>query len=85
MTVLAEAEEAVAGDRNDNYGHPADDLARTARMWSGLFGIDITAEQVAWAMVLLKASRQVHRPLRDNLVDAAGYLRCVELIQERSK
>jgi hypothetical protein len=33
-------------------------------------------------MVLLKTMRDGNMPKRDNLVDAAGYLRCVERVEE---
>jgi len=37
---------------------------------------------VCWMMVLLKASRQMNAPKRDNLVDAAGYIGLIERIQK---
>lgn len=45
-----------------------------------------TAEDVALMMTLLKIARETKHTNRDNLVDAAGYLACFELItDERTK
>jgi len=35
-SVLDEAKRITEGSRQSNYGHPADDFARTARMWTGI-------------------------------------------------
>ena len=63
----------VYGDRNDSYGHPADDYSRTAQIWSALLGFEVTPAQAALCMIGLKLSREVHKPKRDNLVDLHGY------------
>lgn len=81
-TVLEEAQRLVQGDRQAAYSHPKDDMGRTAQMWSGYFGFHVTAEQVAHCMVLVKLSRECHKHHRDNLVDAAGYLLCADMIRE---
>jgi hypothetical protein len=52
-------------------------------MWSTFLGVEITPEQVCWMMVLLKASREVHRSTRDNRIDAVGYLGNLDMIEER--
>ena len=85
-SVLREAEVLVNGDRNAQYGDPNQDFARTAAMWtayiSGLIERDgddwaIETQDVAWMMVLLKASRSTTSPnKRDHYVDAAGYIAC---------
>lgn len=72
-SVLREAERIV-GARNQDYGDPADDLGRQARMWSAILGVEITPQQVALCMVCVKMSRAVKSPgLRDHYVDMAGY------------
>ncbi|KKN88356.1 hypothetical protein LCGC14_0249190 [marine sediment metagenome] len=81
-SILEEAGELVAGPREDDYGPPIDDWKRTAAIWSAILGITITAEQACMCMVGVKISRQVNKPSRDNLVDAAGYLLCIEMIEE---
>lgn len=85
-TITAEAERLVLGDRQDDYGHPADDFARTGRIWAAILGVDqITPEQVALCMVGVKLSREVNLPKRDNRVDAIGYMLTAELIHQRAE
>lgn len=80
---LLEAQRLVFGPRQNSYGHPADDFARTAKIWSAILGHDITAEQVGLCMMGVKLSRQVNRPKFDNLTDLAGYSATVARIRER--
>ncbi len=77
-TILQEAQSIVDGDREATYGRPAVNFERTAVFWSVVFGHPVTMRQVALCMVGLKLAREVHQEKRDNLVDAAGYLRCIE-------
>jgi len=80
------AKSLVYGDRHESYGHPLDDFSKTAKMWSAILGVDVTAEQVAMCMVAVKLSRQVHRQKFDNLVDSTGYVLTLhEVIQERAR
>ena len=80
-SILAEAERLVTSSRNDDYGHPADDLGRAAKIWSAILGIEVTAKQVALCMVGVKLSREINKPKRDNLVDGAGYLLCADMVE----
>jgi hypothetical protein len=82
QTILEEAAGLVDGPRNEAYGHPREDFARTAVMWGAILGCDVTAEQVGLCMVALKISRECHCHKRDNLVDGAGYFRTVEKLHE---
>jgi hypothetical protein len=85
-SVLAEADRIVNGPRRESYGHPLDDYTRTAAMWSGFLGVEISAEDALAMMVMLKLSREKHRPGRDNRVDAAGYVACLDLtVNERTR
>lgn len=80
-TILAEAAELVDADRQVTYGHPRDDFAKTALMWSAIFGVDVTVEQVALAMCCVKISRLLQTPdHRDSVVDLAGYARTYEKV-----
>jgi hypothetical protein len=72
-TVLAEAETIIHGSRQDDYGNAERNQSRIATMWSAYLDVDITPRQVCMMMVLLKVSRDAHKPKRDNLVDLAGY------------
>ena len=80
-TVLQEAQGLVYGDRAASYGSATENFTRTAAGWAQILGVPVTAEQVGLMMVWLKISRQVHKPHRDNLVDAAGYIATVEKVQ----
>jgi hypothetical protein len=81
-SILQEAQDLIHGERQSTYGHPCTNLDRVARLWSVVLGADVTAEQVCLCMALLKVARQVNKPKRDNLVDAAGYLALVERLDE---
>lgn len=81
-SILMEAESLVNGPRQALYGPPAEDFARTARLWTALLWhklkgyADILPRDVAWMMMLLKASRAQHSNKRDHYTDAAGYAAC---------
>lgn len=72
--IVEKAIDLVYGDRNKDYGHPADDYGRTAALWSAFLGHEITPFQAAICMVLVKISREAHKHKPDNLVDSHGYL-----------
>jgi hypothetical protein len=80
-SILTEAMRLTANDRQKQYGHPCDDFARTAQMWTGILasklrpGEEITASDIPLCMISVKLARQAHRHKRDNLVDIAGYAR----------
>lgn len=81
---LQQARELVHSARQSTYGHPLDNWTRTAKIWSAILGIEISAEQALLCMIGVKQAREVHSPHPDNLVDIAGYARWVELcINER--
>jgi len=79
---LQEADDLIHGERNASYGPPNQDFQRTADMWTGLLqfklkeGERILAKDVAWMMMMLKASRAQHSDSRDHYVDAGGYAGC---------
>lgn len=83
-SVLQEAQRLVGGDRGAAYGHPADDMGRTGKIWAAILGIpEVTAAQVALCMQGVKISREVNSPKRDNRVDGPGYWLCLDMIRER--
>lgn len=85
-SILDEAKRITTTVRHGDYGHPSDDFARTARMWSGILaeklrpGVAITAMDVPLCMIAVKLARQAHRHKRDNLVDIAGYARTAAMV-----
>ena len=86
VSILLEANGLVHGERQESYGHPRDDFARTATLASTILAKKLkeplTPEDVALFMVCVKLSRQVNAPKRDNLVDAAGYLETLSMVIE---
>jgi hypothetical protein len=84
VSVIEEALRLVHGDRQESYGHPTEDFARTGRMWGAILGIpDVTPRLVALCLIALKVSRETHRHKDDTLVDIAGYAETLALIEER--
>lgn len=84
-TILEEAAQLTGngGDRHDGYDHPSRNFDRIARMWGVIFDKEITPRQVALAMIAMKVVRDNHQARRDNIVDIAGYARCIERLDER--
>jgi len=83
VNVLEEAAFLVDGNRQADYGHPSVIYARVGRVWGALLGIeDIPAATVCLMLAGMKVARQSIKPKHDNGVDAAGYIRCVEMCEE---
>lgn len=79
QTVLTEARDIIAGDREQTHGEPAKNLSAIAAMWSPIFGATVTPEQVCLAMIALKVARAINSPQhRDHWVDIAGYVALAE-------
>lgn len=83
QTILQEAQSLVYGDRNNSYGHPADDYGRTVQAFNALTGRDLTTEEGVLFMMCVKLSRQAFKHSRDNLVDLAGYAACAQRVHNR--
>jgi hypothetical protein len=81
-TLCDEARRVIYGDREETYGHPSANLDRIAKIWSVIFGVDVTPEQVCWAMVGMKMAREVNAKKDDNIVDSFGYLMLIERVRE---
>lgn len=83
-----EAAELVHGDRQADYGHPMDNYNSLSVVWTGLLLGKLkpmeflTAEDCTMLMTGVKIVRQMHRPKRDNIVDAHGYLMVHEMISD---
>ena len=75
--VLDEAERAVNGNREEDYGSPEQNFETIAKLWSIYLDKDIDPQDVAAMMILLKISRIKNGPGKDdNWVDVAGYASC---------
>lgn len=91
-TVCQEADRLVTDDRQGYYGHPWDNFLLTAQIVTPMLrkklkdGVDLDPEDVAFFMIGLKLAREINRHKRDNLVDAIGYLKCLDMVvEERAK
>ena len=79
----------VYGDRQRDYGHPADNWGRIARYWSAYlfnrFGITVLVEprDVGWMNILQKIARDNEQELAENIDDTAGYAEGMHLVAER--
>lgn len=81
-SVLEEAQRLIHNDRNQSYDHPLDNFKRIATIWSVVFNMPVTEEQVGLAMVGVKLAREAYMPKRDNLVDGAGYFGTIEMLRD---
>ena len=87
-SILDTAKRITGGERQEDYGHPADDLERAAQMWTAILGKKlqpqekVTAGDIPLCMIAVKLARQVHHYRRDNLVDIAGYARTAAMVAE---
>ncbi len=85
-SVCQRAHALTSGDRQNVYGHPSENFGNIAKLWSVYLGREITAEQVAVCMILLKVERLRHAPgHEDSVVDICGYGNCIGMILERSR
>jgi hypothetical protein len=69
---LTEAK-AVIQDRGLQYGHPQDNMQRTARLLSAYLDMPLHDYQVAGIMVLVKLARSMESASVDTYVDMAAY------------
>jgi hypothetical protein len=83
-SALHEAHDLVYGGRGVDYGHPYADYSKTAHLWQPIFGkklkpgVKVEPEDVMLGMIMVKLSRELNRPKRDNRVDGAGYFELLE-------
>ncbi len=74
---LNEAKKCILGDREQDYGSPEDNFTTIAKFWSDYLDKDISAQQVADMMILMKVSRIKNGGgTGDSYVDIAGYAAC---------
>jgi hypothetical protein len=61
------------------------DFGKTAKIWSAILNVDVTAEQVALCMIGVKISRLCNKYKEDSVIDIAGYARTLEMVHEYGK
>lgn len=64
---------AIIEDRGFDYGHPSDNMQRTARLWSAYLEMPIADYQVAACMALVKLARSMETSKVDTFIDMAAY------------
>lgn len=81
--ILEKAQKLVDGrDKSEHYGPPEESMRRIAMIWSGILGVDVSAERVALMMLGVKAARLSIDPKHeDSLIDAGGYIRILERLK----
>ena len=73
--IINEAAVLINGDREHEYGTPADNFQRVADLWYAFDDSKIEPWQVCIKLALLKIGRLGGpKPSRDSFVDAVGYI-----------
>lgn len=89
-SILTEAAEVTSGDRNQAYGHALPNHRDIGYGWTGILRAkkiltgdkEIDPATCALMMAWLKIARECHAHKRDNMVDLAGYAKCVQDIHD---
>lgn len=75
--ILIQADTAINGERQHDYGPPAENFNRIAEFWTTYLGknlnVKLSPRQVAEMMILLKTARLIQSPTDDTYIDIAGY------------
>lgn len=82
--ILLEAHDLVNGARQNSYGHPSDDYRKVCDIFCAITGIELDVSEAILFMVSVKLARLrtnlesdvIHH---DSLVDALGYLTCLNM------
>jgi hypothetical protein len=64
---------ATIQDRGVDYGHPSDNMSRTASLWSAYLEVPVDPHQVAMCMALVKIARSMETSKTDTYVDLVAY------------
>lgn len=77
-SILEEATRIISTDRAEDYGDTDDSFENISTGWKVIFKDGIDKRKVGLAMIWLKICRDLNKPKRDNLVDIAGYVGCID-------
>ncbi len=89
QTILQEAKSLVYGERGEDYGHPKDDFKCVTEMFNIYLRRKYPMVEVrhmepgdhAIYMIFTKIARHANHSKRDNLVDIAGYVETLAIIE----
>ena len=88
-SILEEADNIAGEDRSRDYGHPYLNHQRIAAIWNiqlgDILNSPITPRQVALMMIGVKLAREYYTRKRDNLIDIAGYVKCIDMIDAETQ
>jgi len=71
--ILQEAARLTAKDRQNIYGNPKTNHCRIADLWTTYLEHQITPQQVAICMALVKIARLMETETLDSFIDLAAY------------
>lgn len=85
--ILHEAHGLITGPRQQQYSHPYDDYSKVVDIFYGLTGVRLTVHEALCFMVAVKMARLRTATERggwhhDSLVDAIGYLGCMNMAEQ---
>jgi len=87
MNILQEAQKLTSEDRQDVYGHPADDFKKVTVMAKPILDANIDPVlKHALYMIQVKIARLLNTPDHiDSVVDIAGYANTYGMILEKKE
>ena len=75
--ILEQAKQIVCTDREETYGEPENNFSLIAALWSTYISKELSPEDVAIMMALLKIARiKTGKYKADNYIDICGYVSC---------
>lgn len=84
--ILTEALNLITGARQRQYDHPYEDYSKVVEIFEGFTGLKLSVHEALLFMVSVKMARlrtsmergEIHH---DSLVDALGYLGCLNMVK----
>ena len=80
---LDTAAKIVTGQRQRDYGNKYENHKNISDLWSAYLGKEVSANDVAICMLLVKVARLKHRTTEDCYIDMAGYAAIAGEIQDK--